>query len=103
MAAPTIVTSRVERSLNALLAEVRELPGVAADWDNLSDGERAAIALDWDHLIADYLTELEGFRRSAAMTAEQETRYHELVRHLHEAQPLFRRLGLQPIPLLSDK
>lgn len=103
MAAPTVVVSRVERSLNALLAELRELPGVAADWDNFSDGERAAIALDWDHLLADYLAELAGFQHSGVMTAEQETRYRGLVRQLHEAQPLFHRLGLQPVPLPADK
>ena len=59
MAAPTAITSRIDRSLRALLAEVQDLPRTAEEWDALPDGERAAIALDWDHLLADYLVELD--------------------------------------------
>ncbi len=46
MASPTAVATRIDRSLQALLAEVRALAGTAEEWDTLSDGEHAAIALD---------------------------------------------------------
>ena len=71
MASPTAVAARIERSLHAVLAEVRALAGTAEEWDTLPDGERAAIALDWDHLLADYLTELDRLCRAGEMTAEQ--------------------------------
>ncbi|MDP9371403.1 MAG: hypothetical protein M3Q65_02880, partial [Chloroflexota bacterium] len=99
MAAPTAVTSRIERSLHALFAEVRELPSTAEEWSALTDGERAAITLDWDHLLADYLVELDRFYRAGEMTSEQQERYHDLLQQLKETKPLFARLGLLPIPV----
>ncbi len=99
MASPTAVATRIDRSLHALLTEVRALASTAEEWDTLSDGERAAIALDWDHLLADYLTELERRCRSGEMTAEQQERYQELLQQLREALPIFKRLGFLPLPI----
>ena len=69
MASPTAVARRIDRSLHAQLAESRVLARTAEEWDTLLDGERTAIALDWDHLLVDNLTELERwyleFRRNA--------------------------------------
>ncbi len=99
MASPIAVAARIERSLHALLAELRVLAGTAEEWDTLSDGERAAIALDWDHLLADYLTELERLCRAGEMTAEQRERYRQLLQELQGALPIFDRLGLLPLPI----
>ena len=99
MASPTAVAARIDRRLHALLAEVRALAGTAEEWDTLSDGERAAIALDWDHLLADYLAELERLCRAGEMTAEQQERYRELLQELQGALPIFDRLGLLPLPI----
>ncbi len=82
MASPTAVTTRIDRSLQALLAEVRALADTTEEWDTLSDDERAAIALDWDHLLADYLTELECLCHAGEMTVEQQGRYRELLQEL---------------------
>ena len=91
MAAPTAITSRIDRSLRALLAEVQDLPRTAEEWDALPDGERAAIALDWDHLLADYLVELDRFCREGEMTDDQQRHYQELLGKLREATPLLRK------------
>ncbi len=95
------MTSRIERSLHALFAEVRELPSTAEEWSALTDGERAAIALDWDHLLADYLTEQDQFYRAGEMTAEQQERYRDLLGQLQERKPLLARLGLLPLPVTT--
>ncbi len=99
MASPTAVATRIDRSLHALLAEVRTLAGTVEEWDTLSDGGRAAIALDWDHLLADYLTELEHLCRAGEMTVEQQGRYRDLLQELRGALPIFDRLGLLPLPI----
>ena len=103
MAAPTRVAARIDSYLFALLAEIADLPNVTAEWDSLSPAARASVSLDWDHLLADYLPELETHYHAAAMTAEQRERYGELRRQLQAALPLFERLGWLPIPVpLTD-
>lgn len=94
MATTTEITSRIERSLSALLAEIDWLPNTAAEWDELPDGERASISMDWAHLIADYLTELDEFYHAGKMTEKQRERYHLLLHKLRDAQPIFERLNL---------
>ena len=94
MATTTQVAGRVERSLHALIAEIDWLPNTAAEWDGMSEGEQVSISLDWDHLIADYLTELDAFYHAGKMSMEQRERYHILLQKLRDAQPLFERLNL---------
>ena len=50
MAATPEVTDRVERCMAALFAQVKDLPGVAAEWAAWPDQTRASVSLDWDHL-----------------------------------------------------
>ncbi|HEY8293082.1 MAG TPA: hypothetical protein VIG44_11370 [Thermomicrobiales bacterium] len=57
MATTTEILSRIEAGLYALIAEVDGLPNTADEWETLSDTEQVSISLDWDHLIATYLTE----------------------------------------------
>jgi len=104
MTAKTESADRVERRLSGILAEVDWLPHTAAEWDELPDGERASISMDWDHLMADYLTELDELYHAGKMTAEQRERYHLLLHKLRDAQPIFERLNLyRPTISLDDQ
>ncbi|MDQ2785297.1 MAG: hypothetical protein M3Y58_09890 [Chloroflexota bacterium] len=94
MAAKTEVTDRVERRLSGILAEVDWLPNTAAEWNELPDGERASISMDWDHLMADYLPEIHNAYHADQMTPDQRARYYELLHKLKDAQPIFERLNL---------
>jgi hypothetical protein len=94
MATTTEISGRIERSLHALIAELDWLPNTVAEWDEMSDGEQVSISLDWDHLIADYLTELDEFYRADKMSMEQRERYYVLLQKLRDARPLFERLNL---------
>ncbi|MBI4493019.1 MAG: hypothetical protein HY690_09520 [Chloroflexi bacterium] len=99
MAAAPELAWRIDRYLAALAASVEDLPNLVAEWDELPDGERASTSLHWDHLLADYLTELDEHYRANVMTAAQRERYEELRRRLGEASPLLSRLGFTPVPL----
>lgn len=99
MATATEVAERIDSGLHALIAEVEWLPHVEAEWANYSDLNRASFSLDWDHLLADYLTELDRYYRSGAMSAEQRARYRTLLCTITDVLPLFERLGLLPIPV----
>lgn len=91
----------IESALHALLSELASLPATAAEWDSLPDWNRASIALDWAHLMADYLPELRRCSEDGSMTTEQCVRYRELLRELKAALPTIERLGLYrpPVPL----
>lgn len=104
MATTTRINSRIETGLHALIAEVDWLPNTADEWETLSDTEQVSISLDWDHLIATYLTELDEFYHAGKMTAEQRERYHLLLHKLRDAQPIFERLNLyRPTISLDDQ
>lgn len=51
--------------------------------------------------MCDYLTELDVYYTGGDMTADQQDRYHTLLRSLRDALPLFARIGVWPptIPL----
>lgn len=99
MATTTELADRIERSLHALHAEVDWLPNTVAEWEETPGWERASISLDWDHLLCDYLGELNRFYLAGTMTAEQRVRYRDLLCKIRDALPLFERLGLLPIPV----
>lgn len=101
MATTTSIAERIDVGLRAVLAEVEDLPTVAEEWAALSDANRASIALDWAHLMADFLPELEEAFRADEMTPEQQTRYQTLRQKLSAALPIIERLRLYrpPVPL----
>jgi hypothetical protein len=101
MATATETAGRIERSLSALRAEVDWLPNRVAEWDTTSESERISVSLDWDHLLCDYLTELDVSYAVGDMTEGQQNRYLMLLRSLRDALPLFARIGIWPptIPL----
>lgn len=99
MVASTEIADRIERGLYALTAEVDWLPNTVQEWDDTADAERVAILLDWDHLLIDYLPELEQFYRARAMTIIQQARYRQLRWKIKDALPLFERLGVRCVPV----
>lgn len=99
MAAKTDVAERIESGLYALTAEVEWLPNTIKEWDQVSDAERISISLDWDHLLYDYLPELDQFYRGGAMNIIQKARYRQLLWKIRDALPLFQRLGKCDIPV----
>jgi hypothetical protein len=103
MAAPTTVAARIDRYLSALLAEVADLPNVVAEWDSMPPATRASVALDWDHLLADYLAELDSHYRAGVMLPAQSARYADLRRQPRATLPLLEQLGWLPLPVeLTD-
>lgn len=92
MATETTREERIELRLNALLASVADLPDIAEEWCALGDAERTSLSLDWDHLMADYLTELDIDYEDGKMAGGQQTRYRQLLRKLKEIMPIIQRL-----------
>ncbi len=101
MVATAKIASRISRYLQAILANVEDLPVLAKEWEMLPDGERASDALQWDHLMADYLTELDEHYRAGRMTSPQQACYQDLLSKLKEAIPIIQKLNLYrpPVPL----
>jgi hypothetical protein len=94
MVTTTGIAERIDVALRAVLAEVDDLSAVAEEWATLPDGTRASVALDWAHLMADYLPDLDRAFRSDEMTPEQRASYRTLLRKLKAALPIVERLRL---------
>ena len=99
MATTPAIKDRVERRLDLLLAEVEELPSTHAEWDELEDWERTSMSLEWSHLMADYLPQLDGQYRAGELAPEQQARYQDLLRKLKETLPIVERLNLYRPPV----
>src|SRR3712207_6102860 len=102
MAAPTATNQSVEIGLKCLGLMLGDLPEVAQEWDELSDGERVSWSLDWDQIMASDLLLLDRQFRAGAMTTEQETRYRALLCDLTAMLPTIQRLQLYPPPVPLD-
>jgi hypothetical protein len=101
MAAPTTMTQRLEVLLQAVRAEVDDLPAWEEAWPTLSDAEQASWSLNWDHVMATYLVDLDEAYRAGTMTSDQQTRYRAVLDRLSRLLPLIERLDLYrpPVPL----
>jgi hypothetical protein len=97
MATTSTLTTRIDRELNALLAELRDLPNVAREWDTLSATTRASVALDWDHLLIDILRSVEHRAQRRELNDEQQRRLHEVYVLLDDVRDDLKRLGF-PVP-----
>ncbi len=102
MAATPALTDLTERRLDLLLAEIVELPTTSAAWDSIEEWERASISLEWSHLMADYLTQIDEHYRGDGVATDQRTRYQELLRKLRDALPIVERLNLYRPPVSLD-
>lgn len=95
MATPTAIGSRVDHFLHAIWAELDDLPHTLQQWPTREDWQRAEFALEWPHLMADYLADLEEHCQSGAMSEPQRARYRELLVRLQAAMPIIERLDLR--------
>jgi hypothetical protein len=103
MAAPSKTDPRVEIGLEELRTVLGDLREVSAEWDAMSDGERASWSADWDQLMTTYLPLVDRHARANRMPEEQLDCYREVLRALREALPTIERLGLcrPPVSLES--
>ena len=85
--------ARADGMLSAVRLTNRDLPEILEEWDDLADGERASLSLDWDHLMGSYLAELEEYRRAGVLSEEQERAYERLRGELEENFPVIERLN----------
>ena len=103
MATRLAIDQRVEIELKSLRLMLGDLPEVAQEWDELSDGERVSWSLDWDQLMGALKVTLDPYYRSGAMNDDQRARYCTILRQLKEALPLIERLQLYPPPVPLDE
>lgn len=100
MAATLDLNAEIDRDLDMLLGAVEEdLVWAATEWETLPDLERVDFALEWDHLMADYLTQLDDYARVGLLTDEQCARFETLRTLLREKMPLIERLDLYRPPV----
>jgi len=102
MVTKAAVSVRIDHFLSALVANVEDFPAVVDEWETLPDGEQASTALHWDHLMADYLTELDEHYRDGEMSEAQAKRYRELLSQLKSILPLVHKLKFYPPPVALD-
>ena len=93
VAATSRLWNRIERGLSLVSSDVQALPEYVEQWGSLEEGPRVTLSLEWDHSMADYLTELDEYYRAGQMAAEQATRYRDLLARLKEALPLVDQLS----------
>ena len=94
MVARLNTAQKIDVELQSLRLMLDDLPGVAAEWEQLADGERVGWSLDWDQLMGVLTTVLEPCYRTGEMTSGQRTRYEAILRNLRETLPTIRRVKL---------
>ena len=97
------VTDAQQYAVSALVTidlMLRDLPEVANEWEQISEGERAAWSIDWSNEMSS-LAQVADFASKGLLTAEQQVSYREVLHRLVDLLPLVQRLGLYrpPIPL----
>ena len=100
MATATDTRQRALMYLKTLELMVNDLPEVAQEWGELSDGERESWSLDWGNEMAG-LGRLAQYVADGALDAGERARYRRVLRKLKDALPIVERLDLRrpPIPL----
>lgn len=102
MASTATVSGRLDRDIDSLRSFLDDLPDLADQWERLEEGPRVSLSLEWDHLMADYLTELDEHYRSGTMVPAQKLEYASLLRKLKEMLPIITRLNLFRPPVSLD-
>jgi hypothetical protein len=102
MVATAAIRARIDARLRAVAGELSELAEIAADWDTLADLDRVEFSLEWDHLMADYLTMLDEWYWAGRMSVRQQACYRDLLQDLRKVMPMIEQLGLyRPSVLLE--
>lgn len=102
MATPSTVSSRLDRGIDLVRSFLDDLPDLADEWGKLAEAPRVSLSLEWDHLMADYLTELDEHYRSGEMGPGQIAEYKLLLGRLKEVLPIINRLNLYRPPISLD-
>lgn len=93
---------RALNDLHTLELMVGDLPEVASEWSELSDGERESWSHDWDNEMVG-LPRLIEYAAQGLIEGDDARRYEQLTQKLRDAAPLIRRLRLRSpqIPLTA--
>ena len=94
MVAPSKTASGVASRLEALAADVSDLPQLDAEWETLDEAEQVSWSLTWDHVMGTYLPLVDEAYRRGRMTPEQAALYRKTLRSLKAALPIVERLRL---------
>lgn len=86
------IAQRAEHDLLALHSLVDDLDGLDEEWDILGEAEQVSLSLEWDHLMADVLTELDEYSGGGLLSQDQEGQYRELKGKLKDRMPLISKL-----------
>ena len=81
----------VEHDLEYLLDEWRDIPSVAAEWDEWGDHEQLNFAMEWP-LREDRLAQLRLWAEQGVLTPAQRRRYDELSTLIAAYRPVVERL-----------
>lgn len=88
-----------ENKTKQVLLFTRDLREIHDEWNDLADGERASLSLEWAHLMADYLTTIEEHYVAGELTEDQASHYLELKGELREALPIIQALNFYRPPV----
>ena len=78
------------------------MPGKRDHATVMAELERVDFSPQWDHLMADYLTELDDYYWDDKMTPEEKERYRTLLCTLKDRMPIIERLNLYRPPVLLE-
>ncbi len=93
MVATTDILERTVIRLDTTELMLDDFPEVAAEWEQLPEGERAAWSIDWGNEMAG-LEQLSRFAACGALTSDLYLRYRQLLAALNDAAPILDRLNL---------
>lgn len=96
--APTtpITATQIELCLTNVRDMLTDLPELASEKaaGAVPESEFLSWALDWDQAAGSDVVVLDRAYRSGLMTQDQQARYRDVLRHLKEALPVLRSVGL---------
>ncbi len=92
MAPTAYITKRASQFLNGIHRFVDDLPDLAEEWDALDEVEQVTFSLEWDHMMADYLTQLAEYHSGGQLTKVQQKSYSKLLNRLKDNMSIIERL-----------
>ncbi len=92
MAQTAYMTKRAGQFLNGIHQFIDDLPALAEERDALDEIEQVTFSLEWDHMMADYLTQLAEYHSAGQLTKVQQKSYRELLNRLRDNRPILERL-----------
>ena len=99
--ATTDAQQRAIRDLKTAELMLADLSEVAAEWDQLGEGERVSWSIDWGNEMSG-VEALAQYAAHGLLTTEQYGRYTILLQQLREALPTITRLELYVPPVVAE-